>query len=146
MPVIGTTVSLITEACCSAMVRVTESDISESRVMADRRFIKRYPMKIAVRFGFGSPTEKGITENISAAGMFVKTATIYMPRTIVRVEFVLPGNIAVRIEGRVTWRREFSSRFVRILKMNGVGIKFIRFYAGEQVYKRLIRELQGENV
>jgi hypothetical protein len=111
--------------------------------MADKRFTKRYTKKIPLRFGFGSLTEQGESENISAAGMFIKTDKMFAHRTVIRIEFILPKNIVVRIDGEVRWKRQFSSMFIRILKKNGLGIKFVKFYSGEQVYKEMIRDFQG---
>jgi Tfp pilus assembly protein PilZ len=114
--------------------------------MADKRYTKRYPKKIRLKFGCMPLVENGVTENVSASGLFIKTNKMYTKNTIIRIEFILPNNIIVKVDGMVIWKREFSSKFIRILKKNGLGIKFTKFYSGEQKYKEMIRAMQAGNI
>ncbi len=111
--------------------------------MADKRYTVRYPKKIPVKFGFGFLYEDGEAENISLSGMFINTGAIYATRTVIKIEYALPKNIVVGIHGEVRWKRESSSQWVNTGKKNGLGIRIVKFYSGEQIYKDMIRELQG---
>ena len=110
--------------------------------MDDRRFTERYPKKIPLKFRFGSFMEKGKTENISSSGMLIKTPMKHVPRIVIRIEFKLPKNLIVRIDGETRWKGDFSSRWFRMFKKNGLGIRIMKFHSGEQIYKELIRDLQ----
>ncbi len=110
--------------------------------MADKRDTGRYPKKIPVKFGFGSLLENGETENISLSGMFIHTGAIYVTRTVIKIEYTLPKSIVVGIHGEVRWKRASTSQWIQTGKKNGLGIRFVKFYSGEQNYKELIKELQ----
>ncbi|HET6419320.1 MAG TPA: PilZ domain-containing protein [Geobacteraceae bacterium] len=110
--------------------------------MAEKRLTGRYPKKIPVKFGFGNLYENGETENISLTGMFVNATAFYATRTVIKIEYTLPKNIVVGINGEVRWKRESSSQWIQTAKKNGFGIRIVKFYSGEQIYKEMIKELQ----
>ncbi len=113
--------------------------------MADKRYTGRYPKKIPVKFGFGNLYENGEIENISLSGMFINTGAIYATRTVIKIEYTLPKNIVVGIHGEVRWKRGNSSGWTQTAKKNGLGIRIVKFYSGEQIYQEMIRELQGRS-
>ncbi len=111
--------------------------------MAEKRDTGRYPKNISVKFGFGNLYENGKTENISLSGMFICTGAIYYAtRTVIKIEYTLPKSIVVGIHGEVVWKRASSSQWIQTRKKNGLGIRIVKFYSGEQIYKEMIKELQ----
>jgi hypothetical protein len=110
--------------------------------MAEKRCTERYPKKIPVKFGFGNLLNNGEIENISLSGIFMHTDAIYATRTVIKIEYNLPKYNIVGICGEVKWKRASTSQWIQTGKKNGLGIRIVKFYSGEQNYNEMISELQ----
>lgn len=105
--------------------------------MEERRLDKRLRRRIALRFGAGEATHLGFTEDISPAGLFIKTSHAVAPETRLTVTLILQENRTVTLEGRVMWAKDVPTQMVQMVKKSGVGLKIERFVEGEELYRKL---------
>ena len=67
----------------------------------------------------------GLTQNISAGGLFIATHKMRWVGEIVRVKFSLPGRaLPIEVDCEVRWIRE-ASHLRRIDGAHGIGVRFI---------------------
>jgi len=105
--------------------------------MAERRFINRTRKRIVVRFGIDGATKMAFTENISETGFFITTAAVEPPNTHLKVELVTPDQEIIKVRARVIWAKRVPAQLLRRVK-GGMGVRIIRFEAGESVYQDLV--------
>ena len=99
--------------------------------MADKRIHVRHKKRLPIRFGTDEAARVAFTEDISATGMFIKTANICQPNTLLLIEFDLAGT-TVKLVARVMWARKVPQNLFHLVKKGGMGVRFVRFEAGEK--------------
>ena len=105
--------------------------------MSERRYIHRLKKRITLRYGVDGPPRLAFTENISETGFFITTAFIEQPGTILKVELVTPDQEIIKVRARVIWAKRVPAQLLRRVK-GGMGVRIIRFEAGESVYQDLV--------
>lgn len=85
----------------------------------------RRTKRIEVRFGVDRPSQLGFTIDVSEAGLFVKTTTVYPFQTLLVLEMSLPDQQVLALRGNVTWTKRVPPQLARHLKKAGMGIELI---------------------
>ena len=88
-------------------------------VVRDRRVHPRLATRLPVRFSDFQYEWDGTCLSLSAGGCFIATGTGLPEDTDLDVDLVHPDGDALRVEGRVRWSREATSRVA-----GGLGIAF----------------------
>lgn len=99
----------------------------------DNRQTLRSKKRLSVRFGTEGPKHIGYTEDISPEGMFIKTASVYRPGTLLQIQITVKGAESVLLEGQVRWAKRVPPQLVRKIKA-GMGVKISRILAGEKAF------------
>ncbi|GAM10863.1 pilZ domain protein [Geobacter sp. OR-1] len=110
--------------------------------MAYIRIIKRYKKRYEIRFGIYSPQRLAFTEDISANGLFIRTANITPVGTRILIDLILPNSDTVSIEGVVRWARN-PPQTTTMADKCGMGVEIKLFIAGEASYRKHIAELNS---
>lgn len=113
--------------------------------MAEKRDIKRHKRRITVRFGIDEASRVAFTEDISITGMFIKTPNIVPPNTKIKIVLELSNNRIVEIEARVMWAKKVPQNLFHLVKKSGMGVRFLRFHAGEDFFNCYFKELSADN-
>ncbi len=102
--------------------------------MADKRNRTRLKKRVALQFGTGETVDrKAFTEDISPMGMFIKTANVSNPNTVIKVEINHEG-CTICFEARVMWAKRVPQNLFHLVKKSGMGIRIIRFNCGREWY------------
>ncbi len=109
--------------------------------MSEKRDCRRYRKRVQVRFGTDTPSKLAFTEEISALGMFIKTALIYPPGSRVTIEITLPDNSLVRFNGSIRWAKKVPPNMLHLARKCGFGVKILNFSSGEENYRKFLDEL-----
>lgn len=105
--------------------------------MADKRTNNRKRKRIALNFGTdGTAARKAFTEDISPFGLFIKTANVSNPNTVLRVE-LLHDDQTICFDARVMWAKRVPQNLFHLVKKSGMGVRIIRFHAGRDRYEEL---------
>lgn len=91
--------------------------------MPEKRVVRRRPRRLAVKFGEQAPDRMAFAENVSAQGLFLRTATFYPKDTILQLDVELPSGWA-RLVARVSWIRRFPPKLAQGLQ-GGLGLEVI---------------------
>ena len=91
--------------------------------MPDKRYIKREPKRVFVRFGTSDLDKRGYTGNISETGMFIQTRSVFKPGSTIQVQFEVEGEIFL-LQAKVIWAKKSTAQFSRVLK-DGMGIRYM---------------------
>jgi hypothetical protein len=67
----------------------------------DRRKHHRYFKRLKVKFYADTFAHTGISSNISAGGLFIRTNKGFTPDTIIGIEMVMPDNAISNLKGIV---------------------------------------------
>jgi len=86
-----------------------------------RRQCQRYKKRLETTFSSGNLSFRGISSNLSAGGLFVRTQHGFVPGTIVDIEIFLPNEKVARLKGIV--RRAVKTTLPGV--KNGMGIELI---------------------
>ncbi|MBC7963517.1 MAG: PilZ domain-containing protein [Steroidobacteraceae bacterium] len=113
--------------------------------MTDKRDIRRHKKRISIRFGIDEPNRVAFTEDISITGMFIKTPNIVPPNTKIRIMFELAGGHKVEVEARVMWAKKVPQNLFHLVKKSGMGVRFLRFDAGEDLFQRYFERIGVES-
>lgn len=100
----------------------------------------RRSKRIEVRFGVDRPSHLGFTVDVSTTGLFVKTSTIFPPKTELILELTLPDQRIVSLRGEVTWAKRVPPQLARHVKKAGMGIELIEPSAA---YREFVTLLAG---
>lgn len=114
--------------------------------MADKRDIRRHRKRIKIRFGIDEPVRMAFTEDISMSGMFIKTPSVMPPNTKIRIELLIQEECKVELEARVMWAKKVPPNLFHLAKKGGMGVRFLRFHAGEEHFNSYFDELSLEPV
>ena len=93
--------------------------------MAEKRFIKRYLKRLKVRYGVEQPVKLAFTEDITDAGMFIRTHDVIKPGSVIVVEVCLSEETKITLKGRVMWEKKLPPAMVGQVKKAGMGIKIL---------------------
>src|SRR5512133_4011304 len=102
---------------------------SES-IMAEKRDITRLKKRLTVHFGIDEASRVAFTEDISATGMFIKTANVCPPNTKITIQFEVANN-QVELIARVMWAKKVPQNLFHLVKKSGMGVRFLSFQYGE---------------
>lgn len=108
----------------------------------DKRRIRRRRKRLSLKFGVESASRVGFTDDISATGLFIKSAIVQNPRTVLKIELTAPSGEVVVFTGRVMWAKRVPPGLLRRLK-GGMGIHIIDFQGGEETYRLLCMDPAG---
>jgi hypothetical protein len=95
--------------------------------MAEKRRSKRHARRLKVRFGEkGSAafTHSGLTNDVSATGLFVVSGSNPKPGTRLHLEVMMPGELPLFIEGVVA-RQVIVPPELRTVVKSGFGIRYL---------------------
>jgi len=106
----------------------------------EKRSKNRIGKRLIVKFGTDKLDRLGFTEDVSPAGLFIKTNIVSPPGTQLRIELTLPDNRTIMVAGVVMWAKQVPASLVRFTKKNGMGLRLTQF--GED-YNRFIAEVGG---
>jgi Tfp pilus assembly protein PilZ len=109
--------------------------------MADKRDILRLKKRLTVRFGIDEANRAAFTEDISSTGMFIKTANVCNPNSKITVVFEINGE-PVSIVARVMWAKKVPQNLFHLVKKSGMGVRFLRFESGKDLYTSYFETLQ----
>ncbi len=109
--------------------------------MAEKRNFNRKNRRLQVRYGIEGFDRVGFTCDINPEGLFIQTSSIARPGTLLRMEMATPDGASVRLIGRVQWARKVPPKLLSLVRKGGMGIKIIRFVAGEEAYSAYCAEL-----
>lgn len=108
--------------------------------MADKRDIQRVKKRLSVKFGLEEPSRMAFTEDISITGMFIKTPNVCVPNSKIKIEFLL-NDCLVQVEARVMWAKKVPQNMFHLVKKSGMGIRFLKFYAGAEHFQSFFEEI-----
>ncbi len=105
--------------------------------MGDKRLFKRIKktLRVSIRTESGD-THTALTEDLSAAGFFIKTQKVSPPGTILEISLTGPAETIV-ISCRVVWARKVPSNLFHLANKNGMGVLITEFKNGEVEYHRI---------
>jgi len=104
--------------------------------MSDKRLFKRIKKTLQISISSASGTQSALTEDVSAAGFFIKTQKVFPPGTI--LEISLKGTAEpVEMSCRVVWARKVPSNLFHLASKNGMGVLITEFRTGEDEYHRI---------
>jgi hypothetical protein len=112
-------------------------------MMAEKRDIIRLRKRMSLRFGIGEALRVAFTEDISPDGMFIKTTNICPPGSLIKIELALTETSTVSMEARVIWAKKVPPQMIHVVKKCGMGVRILRFLAGEEEYARTCAALSG---
>ncbi|APG26793.1 hypothetical protein A7E78_02335 [Syntrophotalea acetylenivorans] len=102
--------------------------------MTEKRLSLRKNRRLELRFGPDEPKRIGFTCDITRQGFFIQSSSVCRPGTLLIVVMVMANNQEVRLEARVQWAKRVPPNLLRRVKKGGMGVKIIRFCAGEAIY------------
>ena len=106
--------------------------------MADKRNIFRKRKRIAVCFGPDqTPDRRAFTEDISPTGLFIKTANVCNPNTVIKIELLPLDLPPISFDARVMWAKRVPQNLFHLVKKSGMGVRIIRFHDGRDTYLEL---------
>lgn len=100
--------------------------------MIEKRSSRRHVRQLNVKYGLEQPVSPGFTDDLSAAGMFIRTHDVLRPGSVIFAEVCLPDNTRILLKGCVMWRKEFPPALVRQVKRSGMGIKILEILSGKE--------------
>lgn len=105
--------------------------------MSDKRDKLRTKKRVALQFGIGSDLQRrAFSEDLSPMGMFIKTANVSNPNTVLRIE-LLHDEQVISLDARVMWAKRVPQNLFHLVKKSGMGVRIIRFHSGQQLYLEL---------
>ena len=86
--------------------------------MPEKRQHERLPAALTVTYESEGDLQKDLVTDVSSGGLFVRTASPLPIGTEIALQVIVPpNNLAVSVQGRVTWVREQTGT-------EGMGIQF----------------------
>jgi len=102
----------------------------------DKRTARRFRKRLQLRYGESEPSRLGFTEDFSMTGLFIRTALVFPPNTVLVIELATPDNQSIKVQGRVMWAKKVPQNMMQRIK-GGMGVHFLGFDAGEEIYRQL---------
>jgi len=110
--------------------------------MPDNRNLKRHRKRLQIKYGANGSMRTGFTDDVSDSGFFIRTAVVYPPNTLLRVELLSPANDVILVEGIVRWAKRVPPSLLRTAK-GGMGIRIEKFFSGEDAFRAMCDKLNG---
>jgi len=110
--------------------------------MPENRNLKRHRKRLQIKYGVNGSMRTGFTDDVSDSGFFIRSAIVYPPKTLLKIELLSPANETVLIEGMVRWAKRVPPNLLRMTK-GGMGIRIEKFLAGEEVFRSMCDKLNG---
>jgi len=109
-------------------------------LMAEKRSgqDKRVTIKLKANFGVRDISNLGFTEDISASGIFLKTARVFPVGTDLKIELRTDQDEIIRLIGYVHWSKEVPPNLVWSVNDAGMGIQIIKFVCGQDHFYKLL--------
>ncbi|ALC17984.1 PilZ domain-containing protein [Desulfuromonas soudanensis] len=107
----------------------------------DKRNIRRHRKRLQVKFGVEEAGRFGFTEDLSDTGIFIKSAVVQNPNSVLKLELTSPGGEIIYLVGRVMWARKVPPNLLQRLK-GGMGVRILNITSGENTYRSLLSELK----
>jgi hypothetical protein len=107
--------------------------------MSDKRLFKRIKKTLQVHIATENDSYTALTEDVSAAGFFIKTKKILPPGTILDIIIKGPSE-NIEISCRVVWARKVPSNLFHLASKNGMGVLITEFIKGEDEYHNLYQK------
>ncbi|QOX77422.1 PilZ domain-containing protein [Trichlorobacter lovleyi] len=105
--------------------------------MADKRNNDRKRRRIALCFGTDeAASRRAFTEDLSPLGLFIKTANVCNPNTVLRIELLVDDQ-PISFDARVMWAKRVPQNLFHLVKKCGMGVRIIRFHNGRDRYMGL---------
>ena len=105
--------------------------------MSEKRDDNRTKKRMAIAFCTGSDAQrKAFSEDLSPLGMFIKTANVCNPNTVVRIE-IRHNEQVISLDARVMWAKRVPQNLFHLVKKSGMGVRIIRFHSGQELYQTL---------
>ena len=102
--------------------------------MSDKRDKQRTRKRVALEFGpDGAVARKAFSEDLSPLGMFIKTANVSNPNTILRIE-LQHNDQQISLDARVMWAKRVPQNLFHLVKKSGMGVRILRFHSGQEQY------------
>ena len=79
--------------------------------MIEKRSSKRHVRQLNVKYGLEQPVSPGFTDDLSAAGMFIRTHDVLRPGSVIVAEVCLPDNTKILLKGCVMWEERVPPCF-----------------------------------
>lgn len=105
----------------------------------DNRRLLRSRKRLSVRFGIDQLKHIGYTEDISSQGLFIQTASVLRPGTLLQIRLTTRDDRQVLMEGRVCWAKKVPPQFLRKMKA-GMGVMITGFLEGEDIFRSMLPE------
>lgn len=109
----------------------------------EKRITKRHRKRLALKYGIDTPSRVAFTEDLSRQGMCIKTAMVFPPGSRISIDLTLPDGNLVQMQGVVVWAKKVPPNMIQLIKKCGMGVKFTRIVAGEELLDRMCDELSG---
>ena len=110
--------------------------------MADKRLFKRIKKTLQLSIDSGKGSFTALTEDVSAAGFFIKTKKILPPGTMLDISIKGQSDI-IEMTCRVVWARKVPSNLFHLASKNGMGVLITEFKKGEEEYHHLYQKKQA---
>jgi len=111
--------------------------------VAEKRNLNRYKKRLSIRFGADTPSQLAFSEDVSDHGLFIKTGKVYPLGTILKIEITLPDDDFVFLEGTVRWSKKVPPQLISKVQKAGLGVKIIKFIAGQAAYCEFVAEMHA---
>jgi hypothetical protein len=108
----------------------------------EKRKLLRLRKRLQAKFGVVEPTRIGFTEDFSDTGLFIKSAVVLNPETILRVELIIPGYEPIELTAKVMWAKKVPPNLLARVK-GGMGVRILSFQKGEGAYQALVQEYRN---
>jgi len=106
----------------------------------DKRTARRFRKRLQLRYGEDGPVRLGFTEDFSATGLFIRATAICPPNSVLTIDLQTPESQSIRLQARVMWAKKVPQNMMQRIK-GGMGVHFIRFESGEELYRQLCASL-----
>lgn len=107
--------------------------------MSDKRVFKRIKKTLQVTISSENGTHSALTEDVSAAGFFIKTQKVFPPGSILNISLKGPSD-TIEMSCRVVWARKVPSNLFHLASKNGMGVLITEFQKGEDEYHLLYQK------
>jgi hypothetical protein len=79
----------------------------------------------------------GYTEDLSPKGLFIQTAAVLKPGSLLQVQLTSRDGKQVLLEGRIRWAKKVPPQMLRKIKA-GMGVMILRFVEGEEHFREFL--------
>ncbi|HEX9757180.1 MAG TPA: PilZ domain-containing protein [Nitrospiria bacterium] len=102
----------------------------------DKRFLKRLPFKLFIKYGKEKPSFVGFSIDISKTGIYLKSNIAFSTNTDLVLKVTLPDGKIIGLKGRVVWEKKLP---VEGNSPDGIGMG-IKITQTDPAYLSFIKE------